>query len=740
MKTSEEKKKLAADSGAKKRRCTRYPCSSGVEALDIQSDTRVVGRIADIANGGCYVDTINPFAVKAKVALTITKDQQSFKCLAEVVYSWMGMGMGLMFTSAEPEHLRMLDEWIAELSGDSRAEAGTPHVEIDASGPSNFLEALESQRRDPGRQAGVAERVAKLPPRPEETIVAENARARVTFDCVADAIVFTNISGAVTFLNAAAEKITGWVLSEAAGRPLAEITQITDSATQTVIPDCMKTAEGQSKTQLLPPHCHLLRRGGEIATPVEGCISPVKDGQGRANGLVLVFRDVSAAQAMSKQIAYSAEHDLLTGLPNRMLLNDRIDQAIVFAPRHNKKVAVLFLDLDSFKYINDSLGHSVGDKLLQSVAKRLGYCVRLSDTVSRLGGDEFVVLLSEVAQAEDAALTARRILQAIQEVHHIDRHELHASTSIGISVYPDDGLNAETLVKNADAAMYQAKENGRHSYQFFKAAMNVRAVKRQSIEESLRRALERREFTVYYQPTVDLKTGVIIGAEALVRWMHPKRGLVPPGEFIPVAEDSGLIVPIGQWVLREACKQARAWADAGHPLQSIAVNVSAIEFRDDSFLENVFTVLTQTGLDPTCLELELTETVLMKRADSIASILKTFRASGVRIAIDDFGTGYSSLSYLRKFPIDVLKIDQSFMRQISAAPNETVIVSAIISLGRSLNLRVIGEGVETAEELAFLQAHECDAAQGFFFSKPVPAKQFAKLLATGVGITSLQNS
>jgi diguanylate cyclase (GGDEF)-like protein len=339
--------------------------------------------------------------------------------------------------------------------------------------------------------------------------------------------------------------MTGWSRSDAIDLPVTEVARITDAAAQTVLPDGMRMADGQSEAQPLPPNCQLLKRGNEIATRVEGSVSPVKDGQGRANGLVLVFRDVSAAQAMSKQITHSAEHDLLTGLPNRMLLNDRIDQAIVFAPRHNKKVAVLFLDLDSFKYINDSLGHSVGDKLLQSVASRLGYCVRLSDTVSRLGGDEFVVLLSEVAQAEDAALTARRILQAIQEVHHIDQHELHATTSIGISVYPDDGLNAETLVKNADAAMYQAKENGRHSYQFFKAAMNVRAVKRQSIEESLRRALERREFTVYYQPTVDLKTGVIIGAEALVRWLHPKRGLVPPGEFIPVAETDCTDRPVG---------------------------------------------------------------------------------------------------------------------------------------------------------------------------------------------------
>lgn len=726
MKTIDQQKKSPSQNSAE-RRCPRYPCSSYVEALDVQTDMRIAGRVSDIAKGGCYVDTINPFAAKAKVALTITKNEQSFKSSAEVVYSKIGMGMGLMFTSAEPGHLRLLEEWIAELSENTGEEASTPHVEIDASALDNSRE-LEPQASERDQ--------SKLEP----ALLVEHARVRATLDCVADAVIFTNSSGKVTFLNAAAEQMTGWVQAEASGRPLAEITRITDAATQTMIPDYVSTAEGQSVVHPLPPNCHLLRRDGEIATPVEGCMAPVKDGQGRANGLVVVFRDVSAAQAMSKQISYSAEHDLLTGLPNRMLLNDRIDQAIVFAPRHNKKVAVLFLDLDSFKYVNDSLGHSVGDKLLQSVASRLAYCVRLSDTVSRLGGDEFAVLLSEVARPEDAALTARRILQAIEEVHHIDHHELHPTSSIGISVYPDDGLNSETLVKNADAAMYQAKENGRHGYQFFKTSMNVRAVQRQSIEENLRRALERQEFTVYYQPTVDLKSGAITGAEALLRWMHPKRGLVSPAEFIPVAEDSGLIVPIGQWVLREACRQTRAWLDAGLSMRSIAVNVSAMEFRDEGFLENVFSSLTQTGLDPASLELELTETVLMKHADSISSILKKFRASGVRIAIDDFGTGYSSLSYLRKFPIDVLKIDQSFVRQISATPSETAIVSAIISMGRSLNLRVIGEGVETAAELAFLQAHQCDAAQGFFFSKPVPAKEFAKLLATGVGIPYLQNS
>jgi len=388
--------------------------------------------------------------------------------------------------------------------------------------------------------------------------------------------------------------------------------------------------------------------------------------------------------------------------------------------------------LDGFKHINDSLGHPIGDKLLQSVAKRLVECVRGSDTVSRQGGDEFVVLLSEMEQSEDAAITARRMLQAVDEVHSIDQHELHVTTSIGVSVYPDDGQDAETLIKNADTAMYQAKENGRQGYQFFKPAMNVRAVERQSIEEGLRCALERKEFSLHYQPKVNLRTGEITGAEALLRWTHPTRGPVSPAQFIPVAEDCRLILPIGQWVLREACKQARAWLDAGLPLATMAVNISSVEFRDDNFLENVFAILTETGLDPRCLELELTESVLMKRAESAASVLKTLRARGVQVAVDDFGTGYSSLSYLRKFPIDALKIDQSFVRQITTAPDETTIVTAIISMGRSLKLRVVAEGVETQEELMFLQAHRCDEAQGFYFSRPAVAQQFAMLLKTGI--------
>jgi len=445
----------------------------------------------------------------------------------------------------------------------------------------------------------------------------------------------------------------------------------------------------------------------------------------------------SAALAMARQMAHAAEHDALTGLPNRMLLNDRVSQAIIAAPHHMKKVAVLFLELDGFKHINDSLGHPIGDKLLQSIANRLVECARDSDTVSRQGGDEFVVLLSEVEQAEDAAIAARRMLQTVAECYSIDRHDLHVTASVGVSVYPDDGLDAETLIKNADTAMYQAKESGRQSYKFFKPAMNVRAVERQSLEEGLQRALERRELTLYYQPQVNLTTGAITGAEALIRWMHPTRGLVSPADFIPVAEDCGLILSIGAWVLREACGQARAWMDAGLRATNMAVNVSAMEFRDQNFLENLFAILAETGLDPKSLELELTESVLMKHAASTAKILQALRESGMRVAVDDFGTGYSSLSYLRKFPVDTLKIDQSFIRQISTDGDDTTIVKAVIGMARDLKLRVIAEGVETPEQAVFLRACRCQEAQGYYFGRPVPPQQFAMLLRNGIPESSV---
>jgi diguanylate cyclase (GGDEF)-like protein/PAS domain S-box-containing protein len=577
-----------------------------------------------------------------------------------------------------------------------------------------------------GTNTDISERQAM-----EDALFTEKERAQVTLNSIGDAVICTDIAGIVSFLNPVAEKITGWTAADAVGRAMTEVAQILDGATGEPIPNPMELAVTENRTMSLPGNSHLMQRNG-LATPIEDSVSPIHDRKGQISGAVIVFRDVSVARAMALQMAHSAQHDFLTGLPNRMLLNDRINQAIVLAPRHHKKVAVLFLDLDGFKHINDSLGHLTGDKLLQSIATRLEHCVRGSDTVSRQGGDEFVVLLSEIEKREDAALTATRMLQAVAEAHFIDQHDLHMTTSIGVSVYPDDGVNAETLIKNADTAMYQAKENGHQSYQFFKPAMNVRAVGRQSIEESLRRALEREEFTLHYQPKVDLRTGEITGAEALLRWTNPTRGLVSPAEFIPVAEECGLILPIGRWALCTACKQAQEWMKADLPLRTMAVNISAMEFRDDHFLAGIFAILKDTGLDAKFLELELTESVLMKHAEATEAILRTLRSSGVQIAVDDFGTGYSSLSYLRKFPIDALKIDQSFIHQITTVPDETTIVAAVIAMGRSLKLRLVAEGVETQEELDFLQAHQCNEAQGYFFSRPVAAEEFARLLKTGV--------
>jgi diguanylate cyclase (GGDEF)-like protein/PAS domain S-box-containing protein len=568
----------------------------------------------------------------------------------------------------------------------------------------------------------------------QEALFDEKERAQVTLNSIGDAVICTDVLGNITFLNPVAERMTGWSQAEAAGRPKAEVFRILGATSRDSSPSPMEMGLGPNGIIHVPWNCTLTQRDG-FEIPIDATVAPIHDREGRATGVVIVFRDMGSTRTMALQMVHSAHHDFLTGLPNRKLLSDRVRQAIVSAPRHMKKVAVLFLDLDGFKHINDSLGHPIGDRLLQSIAKRLVDSVRGSDTVSRQGGDEFVVLLSEVEGLDSVVTTVRRLLQVGAEPHSIDQHDLHVTTCIGVSIFPDDGLDPETLIKNADTAMYQAKENGRQSYQFFKPAMNVRAVERQSIEGSLRRALERQEFAVHYQPKINLRTGEISGAEALIRWTHPTRGPVSPAQFIPVAEDCGLILPIGNWVLREACKQARTWVDAGLPLGTMGVNISAMEFRNENFLEGVFAILKDTGLHPTSLELELTESVLMKHPESTASVLQALRAKGVQVAVDDFGTGYSSLSYLQKFSIDALKIDQSFVRRITTAPDETTIVTAVIGMARSLKLRVVAEGVETLKELEFLQARQCDEAQGYYFSRPIVAEQFAKLLQTGISET-----
>jgi diguanylate cyclase (GGDEF)-like protein len=492
----------------------------------------------------------------------------------------------------------------------------------------------------------------------------------------------------------------------------------------------MDLAVRLDKPVSLTANCVLIRSDG-VEVAIEDSAAPIHDRQGHVTGAVMVFRDVSATRAMSLQMSHLAAHDFLTDLPNRMLLHDRLTQAIASARRHGHHLAVLFLDLDRFKHVNDSLGHEIGDNLLQSVAARLATCVRRSDTVSRQGGDEFLILLSEIERADDAAAVARKVIAAVTAPHAVADHDLHVTTSIGISIFPDDGPDAETLIKSADTAMYCAKDGGRNGYQFFTPEMNARAVERQWIETGLRRALDRQQFVLHYQPKMNLETGAMSGAEALIRWRHPERGLILPTQFVPIAEDSGLILQIGRWVLREACREARTWIDAGRPM-AVAVNISAVELRDPDFLDHVCAALKENRLEPRYLELELTESVLMQHTGSTASVLQTLRDMGVQIAIDDFGTGYSSLSYLQKFPVDTLKVDRSFIHEITANPDCAPIVSAVISMGKSLNHRVIAEGVETWQQLAFLQAQQCGEGQGFYFSPPLAAEDFASLLQTDV--------
>jgi diguanylate cyclase (GGDEF)-like protein/PAS domain S-box-containing protein len=560
-----------------------------------------------------------------------------------------------------------------------------------------------------------------------EALFEEKERAQVTLNSIGDAVICTDVKGKVTYLNTAGEEITGWSRDEAAGCPIEKVFRIVDASTRETAQNPMAMAIQQDKTLSLTPNCVLIRRNGTEAA-IEDSSAPIHDRRGRVTGAVMVFHDVSSARELSLRMSYLAQHDSLTDLPNRILLNDRLQRAIVLAERYRHRLAVLFIDVDRFKRINDSAGHVIGDRLLQSLAQRLLTSVRNSDTVSRQGGDEFVILLSEVTHAADAAVIAEKLLSTLSAPHHIDEHDLEVTVSIGIATYPDDGTDAETLMKRADFAMYHAKDSGRNSYQFFEPKMNVRAVERQSLENDLRRAMERRELTLHYQPKMNLHSGEITGIEALIRWHHPRRGLVLPAHFIPIAEECGLIVPIGQWVLREACQQAKLWQDAGLPATRIAINVSTVELRAKDFLAGVRNVLLETSLDPTHLELELTETFLMQDATSTAGVLRAISNLGVGLALDDFGTGYSSLSHLKRFPIDTLKVDQSFVRDITTDAEDASIVSAVISMGKSLQMRVVAEGVETTQQLAFLREHNCPEGQGYYFSRPVTAGEFTKFL------------
>jgi diguanylate cyclase (GGDEF)-like protein/PAS domain S-box-containing protein len=562
----------------------------------------------------------------------------------------------------------------------------------------------------------------------EQQLFVERERAEITLNSIGDAVMATDTQGRVTYLNAEAEGLTGWSRSEAFARPLAEVFDVTDGLTGQHAENPAQLAIAHDRKVRLKGSYILVSRDGR-ETAIEHSAAPIHDRRGEVLGAVIVFRDVIVSPERRRQMLHLAEHDALTDLPNRLLLTDRLARAIALARRYGRRLAVLFLDCDRFKHINDTLGHAAGDQVLRAVARRLTTCVRESDTVSRHGGDEFLILLSEVDHPDDAGLIGEKIVASVAEPHHLAGHQLSLTASVGIALYPEDGQDPQSLIMRADTAMYHVKNSGRNRVGFYRADMEAPAVRRSSIESELRSALDNGEFELFYQPTIDLDTGRIRGAEALMRWNHPERGRIPPDQFIPAAEASTLIVPMGRWELGEACRQARAWQDAGLPAIPIAVNVSALQFRTAGFLDDLLRFLHETRLPARFLELELTESALMVDTAATTSLLEVLKKHGVVLKVDDFGTGPSSLSYLQHCPVDVLKIDQSFVHEIAPSPDGAPLVRAVIAMGKSLGCRIIAEGVETPHQFAFLRAERCDEGQGFHFSPPVDAATFVRLLA-----------
>jgi diguanylate cyclase (GGDEF)-like protein len=566
------------------------------------------------------------------------------------------------------------------------------------------------------------------------------------YQAIACGVIVRNAKGNVVYANEAACKLMGLTLHQLRGR--APIDPAWRAIYQDGSPFLFETC----------PSMLTLRTGKSISNVVigifpagqEGSISSRESGSARKprwilmnsqpildpqtlalKGAVDTFIDITEFKRHEETILRMAYYDTLTDLPNRILFSDRLTMELAHTRREQKKLAVLLLNLDRFRVINDSLGHTFGDRLLQSVAFRLRNCVREGDTVARLGGDEFLLLITGIMQPEDAAKVVQKIFEALKPPFHFEGHELHITASVGVALYPDDGEDAQTLLKSANTALHRAKEQGRDTYQLHTATMNAKAFDRLMLEHGLRRALERDELVVYYQPQVNLHTKQIVGMEALVRWQHPDQGIILPARFIPLAEETGLIIPIGERVLQAACAQNKAWQDAGFPPIRVSVNLSARHFKQKNLVEIIARTLKETGLDPKYLDLELTEGTIMENAEETIKTLRALKDMGVHLSIDDFGTGYSSLNYLRRFPIDTLKIDQSFVQDIPTNPDDAAITAAIIAMTHSLKLKVMAEGVETEEQLPFLYSQHCDEVQGYYFSKPLPPEAFTQLLKEG---------
>jgi len=558
----------------------------------------------------------------------------------------------------------------------------------------------------------------------KQALLVSEERARLVLDNSLDAIVSIDHTGMVTEWNNAAVQIFGYVRDEVLGRDLAEF----------IVPERDREAHHQGLQRVLTTHhtkmigkrveVSALRKDGS-EFPAEMTIAQIR--RGDTIFFSAFIRDITERKQSEHQIQHLAHYDVLTDLPNRLMLQDHFDYALSLVKRKQGRLAVIFLDLDHFKDINDNLGHSVGDLLLMELTRRLKTLLREEDTLSRLGGDEFILLLPD-ADANGASNVAQKLLGTVSEPYHIAPYELTVTGSIGIALYPDDGSNLEILSQKADTAMYRAKQAGRNDYRFFTAEMQASSARNLQLLTALRHAQDKDQFALHYQPQFSVDDNHLIGAEALLRWRHPELGFVSPAEFIPVAEDSGMILAIGEWVLRQAVSQAKAWMEAGHEPLIMSVNLSAIQFRHPDLPALVTRILNETGLAPEYLELELTESVAMHDPEGAIAIMNNLHELGIRMSIDDFGTGYSSLSYLKKFKIYKLKIDQSFVRDISTDIEDKAIVSAIINMARSLGHKTIAEGVETKEQLAFLRAQGCDEVQGYYYSKPVPADLFQQFL------------